>query len=255
VTVHFVGRVGDDPLGQQLLQGLHDHNISTRHVAVTPNTPSGIAMILVDHAGENCIAVSSGANAHVSLADIDAAQDLIASAACVVMQLEIPIDTVVHAVQICRRLGIYTILDAAPVPTDGVPAAATRVDLLTANETEAAMLLDLPGFHPEQAPRLLLARGAGSVVVKQGSRGAMATGRGGDPVHVGAFNVAVVDTTAAGDAFTAALAVARAEGMALPEAIRFANAAGALCCTAAGAQPSLPTRDSVNRLLQSQTVL
>lgn len=255
--VYFVGRIGDDATGVQLTTGLREHGVVTDHVAVTSQSASGVAMILVNRSGENCIAVSSGANAKVTPSDINAAVDLIRTATCVVLQLEIPIPTVVHAVQICRKLGVFTILDAGPAPANGLPAEAYEVDLFTPNETEANMLFDprvLQSGHAEPAAiaRSFLARGSKTVVLKQGGQGATAVTSYGEAFHCDACRVNVVDTTAAGDAFTGALAIARAEGMALPATVRFANRAGALCCTIAGAQPSLPTRQAVDRLCESE---
>jgi ribokinase len=255
--VYFVGRAGDDATGSQLTAGLRQHGVCTEYVSVCAQTSSGVAMILVNKSGENCIAVSSGANAKLTPADIDATVDLIRSASCVVLQLEIPIPTVAHAVRLCRRLGVYTILDAGPVPPDGLPPAVYDVDLFTPNETEAEMLLDrrtvqAEPAEPEAIARSFLARGSKTVVLKQGSRGATAVTALGEVFHCDAYRVNVVDSTAAGDAFTGALAVARAEGMALRDMVQFANRAGALCCTAAGAQPSLPTREAVDRFCESK---
>src|SRR5439155_11624493 len=139
--VHMIGRVGDDAFGRQLLAGLKRHGVRTEHVTVTRGVASGVAMIQVDRRGENSIVVAPGANARVSAADVDAARDLIASAAAVVLQLEVPLATVRHAIALCRRWGVYTILDPAPVPPGGLPAEFFDVDLLTPNEQEARALL------------------------------------------------------------------------------------------------------------------
>ena len=233
VDVHMIGRVGDDDLGRELLAGLKANQVVTRRVQVTKSVASGVAMILVDHTGENSIVVTPGANAELTPADIDAAEKLIRSASVVVMQLEIPLATVRHALAMCRRLGVYTILDPAPAPAKTV---RFQVDLLTPNETEA---------------RTVRTDGAKAVVLKLGAKGcelvdaAVLRRRR----RVKGFKVKVVDSTAAGDAFTGALAVAHALGMPMPEALRMANAAGALCCTKLGAQPALPTRREVERLM------
>lgn len=255
--VHLIGRVGDDDFGRRLLAGLAEQDVHTDAVTVTKGVPSGCAMILVDAAGENSIVVAPGANAKVTPADVERAQRLIARAAAVVLQLEIPPATVRHAVALCRRLGVFTILDPAPVPPKGLPRALFAVDVLTPNENEAERLLALGAARrpeskrvagPEHVGAALLARGAKRVVLKLGARGAMIASPGEPPRAVRPFKVKVTDTTAAGDAFTGALAVAVSEGMLLPDAARFANAAGALCCTKFGAQPSLPTRSAVDAL-------
>src|SRR4051812_18230113 len=120
-AVHLVGRIGDDDFGQRLLNGLTAHRVQTGHVTITEGTPSGCAVILVDGKGENSIVVAPGANAKVSPRDVDAARDVIASAAAVVLQLEIPIATVTHTIALCQELGVYVILDPAPIPSDGLP--------------------------------------------------------------------------------------------------------------------------------------
>jgi ribokinase len=246
--VRMVGRVGDDDFGRRLLSGLERDGVHTETVTVTRGVPTGCAMILVDAAGENSIVVSPGANARVSPADVDRAGPLIARASAVVLQLEIPPATVRHALALCRRHGVFAILDPAPVPPKGLSRAILAgVDLLTPNETEAQTLARASAS--KKAGAELLARGARAVVLKLGRRGAMIVGRDGEPQAVRPFRVKAVDTTAAGDAFTGALAVAISEGMPLAQAVRFANAAGALCCQGFGAQPSLPTRVAVDALL------
>jgi ribokinase len=249
--VHMVGRVGDDDLGRRLLAGLRENGVDVRHVKRTPGAPSGCAMILVDKRGENAIVVSPGANAKVMPADVDAALPVIRGAAAVVLQLEIPLATVRHAASLCRKLGVPTILDPAPVPSGGISPALYGVDVLTPNEHEAALLA---GTRRRQAPAVLatslLARGPSHVVLKLGGRGALARADAGWTLRAPAFKVKAVDTTAAGDAFTGALAVALGERQQWGDALRFANAAGALCCTTLGAQPSLPTRADIGRLLR-----
>jgi ribokinase len=234
--VHMVGRVGDDEFGRELITGLLENGVGTELVSRTHGVATGCASILVSRAGENCIVVSPGANARVTPDDVDAAEALIGSAGVVVLQLEIPIATVRHVVKLCRRLGVKTILDPAPVPPGGLPADLYRVDVLTPNEQEARRL-----------NRSAL-RQAGMVVRKLGPRGCIATTRDKVVTRGVGFKVEALDTTAAGDAFAGALAVAMSRGMPLPEALGFANAAGAVCCTRVGAQPSLPTRAEVEKL-------
>jgi len=255
--VHLIGRVGDDDFGQRLLNGLRQHNVNTDHITITEGIASGAAVILVDRKGENAIVVAPGANAKLSPSDIDAAEPLIASASVVVMQLETPLRTIRHAIVLCQRIKVPVILDPAPVPPHGLPRALFGVDLLTPNQHEAEMLLGDSRVQrkrkltdPKQIASDLLLRGARLVVLKLGGRGAMTIDRAGRIERIRPHKVKVVDTTAAGDAFTAALAVGRAEGMDLPQSVRFANAAGALCCTVFGAQPALPSRAEVNQLLR-----
>jgi ribokinase len=245
------------------LNGLARHDVETRYVTVTEGVASGVAMILVDRKGENSIVVAPGANARLTPRDIDAAEELIRSASAVVLQLEIPHDTVTHAIAMCQRLGVYTILDPAPARAK-LPRAMVGVDLFTPNQSEAEILLGLDResrpsrvkrkgvIDPKQIGIELLSRGARTVVLKRGTKGSILVERDGTIQTFKAFKVKVVDTTAAGDAFTGALAVGRAEGMDLRAAVRFANAAGAICCEGFGAQPSLPSRQAVDRLIKGR---
>jgi len=231
-------------------------------VTITEGVASGVAMILVDKRGENSIVVAPGANAKLTPKDVDAAEPIISSAAAVVLQLEIPLETVQRAIAMCQRLGVYTILDPAPVPPKGLPRAFLGVDLLTPNQREAERLLGIDSTSgrvrrkkapdPKQIGMELLSRGPRSVVLKLGPHGSMLIDRTGRMERLRAFKTKVIDTTAAGDAFTGALAVARAEGREWHDAVRFANAAGSLCCNSFGAQPSLPARDAVDRLLAAR---
>ena len=252
--VHMVGRVGDDDAGTRLRAGLRENGVGVKHVRATPGVPGGCAMILVDRRGENSIVVAPGANARVTPADIDAALPLLRRAAVVVLQLEIPLDTVRHAVATCRKLGVPTVLDPAPVPPRGLTRGLFEVDVLTPNQVEAQLLLGrqpdaIALRDPSAIASALLSKGPARVVLKLGACGSFdADGRAAR--RVPAFKVKAIDSTAAGDAFTGALAVAMAEGMAPADALRFANAAGALCCTKRGAQPSLPTRRQVERLIK-----
>jgi ribokinase len=255
---HLIARVGDDDFGQRLLNGLKKHRVHFDHVTVTEGVPSGVAMILVDRRGENSITVAPGANGKLTPADVDAAEGLLKSASAVVLQLEVPLQTVRHAIATCQRLGVFTIFDPAPVPPKGLPRALMGVDVLTPNRVEAEMLLNLgPATRrrtrkladPKQIASDLLSRGAKAVVLKMGTRGSILLDRDGMIRRIKPFPVDAVDTTAAGDAFTAALAVAHGEGKPLADAARFANAAGAVACTTFGAQPALPTRDQVETLM------
>lgn len=245
--VHMIGRVGDDDFGKRLLAGLADNGVNIDRVPITKSTASGVAMILVDAKGQNSIVVAPGANAKVTKKDIDDAKDLIKTAAAVVLQLEIPLPVVQHAISLCRKLGVYTILD--PAPAQKLPREMFAVDVFTPNESEAEILAGEMHRDPKQTASHFLRRGAKAAVLKRGSSGAIWVDANA-AYSSKAFKVKVVDTTAAGDAFTGALAVAAAEGMDPQAAVRFACAAGSLCCTGFGAQPSLPTRKQADLLLQ-----
>ncbi|MDB5324031.1 MAG: ribokinase [Phycisphaerales bacterium] len=256
--VHLIGRVGADDFGQRMLVALREHGVRTQGITVTEGSSTGCAMILVDKAGENSIVLSPGANAKVSIEDVNAAADLIAGAAVVILQLEIPLDTVAHAIALCRRAGVKVILDPTPVPAKGLPKPLYQVDVLTPNQSEAEVLLETGAamgrskrarrVDAKQLGEELLERGPGVVLLKLGAKGAMIVDN--EIQHVKGFKVNVTDTTAAGDAFNGALAVALAEGMELGRAVRFANAAGARACEKFGAQPALPTRMDVESLME-----
>jgi ribokinase len=257
--VYLVARVGGDDFGQRLLNGLSQHRVRTEHVTITEGVSSGCAMILVDRKGENSIVVAPGANAKLSPTDIDRVDSIIAGAAVLVLQLEIPLETVRHAIGVAGRHGVFTILDPAPVPDQGLSRDLFGVDLLTPNQGEAQMLSGMKRTHnvsakklsdPKQIAMGLLSEGPRAVALKLGRKGALLVTREGGIEQFKPHQVEVSDTTAAGDAFTGGLAVAISEGASLPEAVRFANAAGAACCSEFGAQPALPGRESVDRLLR-----
>ncbi len=242
--VTFVGAVGDDDLGGARLADLRAEEIDCEHVRTITGVPSGVALIMVDDDGRNCIAVSSGANAHLSEEDAHAAAAAIRSASVLLAQLETPLPFVHAALRSAREAGATTVLNPAPAPSDGLPDdLLALVDVLTPNEGEAAALAGHDG-EPEALARTLIERGVGAVVVTLGERGALiATTEGQETLA--AEPVRAIDTTAAGDAFSGALAIALAEGMDLAKAARFASAAAARSVTRRGAQPSLPRRDEV----------
>jgi len=257
--VYLIGRVGDDDFGQRLLVGLSQHGVRTEFVTITEAASSGVAMILVDGMGENSIIVVPGANAKLRPRDIDAAEGVIASASAVILQLEIAQETVKHAIDLCRRLGVYTIFDPAPAPAKGLSRAMYQVDLFTPNQSEAELLLGLEPTHhvkkkrlqdPKQIAADLLARGPRSVVLKLGAKGCFRADSDGALDRARPYKIKVVDTTAAGDAFTAALGIARAEEMEWSDALKFANAAGAITCMNFGAQPALPGRGAVDKMMK-----
>ncbi len=248
-SVAFVGCVGDDAFGQALRNGLEAEGVDCGLLRQVRGTASGVALIVVADGGENAICVAGRANARLSPEDIDRAAPVIAAAKVCVLQLEIPLETAAYAVRIARQRGVTVILDPAPAP-DVLPAELFGVDLLTPNESEAARLLgiDASADTPAGVAAALRARGAAAVVLKLGAAGCYVSTPEGHE-HLAGHAVPVVDTTAAGDAFTAALAVARADGRTWREAAAFANAAGALACTRFGAQPSAPTRAEVDSFL------
>lgn len=247
--VQFVGRVGQDAFGDALLAGMTAAGIETQHALRDAEQPTGVALIGVDTEGQNAIIVAPGANHCVSVEDIDAARESIAAAEAVVIQLEIPQETVAHAVAVARSVGTRVLLNPAPVRhTNPLPdALLCQVDVLTPNEHEAASLLgreSAEGQDWEEVAVSLRAKGVNTVVITLGAEGCLLASAEGMQ-SVPALPVTPVDTTAAGDCFTGALAVALAEGQSLEAAAVFATRAAALSVTRLGAQPSLPTRAEV----------
>lgn len=247
--VAFVARVGDDGLGRSSLDGYRSEGIDTRHVAVDSDAPTGAALIVVDGEGENAIAVAPGANARLSPADVEAAAETIRAADALLLQLETPLEATERAVDIARAGDTLVLLDPAPArPLDA--GFLALVDVLTPNREEARRLaggLGADAAGPEAAARTLREAGVGHVAVTLGGEGVLTVGAEG-PRRWPAAPVDAVDATAAGDAFSAALAVALGSGQAWEEAVAFARRAAAFSTTRMGAQPSLPTLEELEEL-------
>mgnify|MGYP000695871596 CR=1 FL=1 len=249
--VAFVGRVGDDAFGREALRGFRRDRLRVSRVARDPRAPSGVALICVAANGENSIAVAPGANARLSAADVRRAAGEFAAGSVLLAQLEIPLAAVRAAVDLAAARGMTVILNPAPAR----PLARgllRRVNLLTPNETEAEILSGITIKTPADAVRAaakLRGMGVGAVVITLGAKGALVADAQGCDWAPG-FRVRAVDTTAAGDVFNGALAVALAEGRSLREAVRFANAAAALSVTRLGAQPSAPWRREIEARLR-----
>lgn len=244
--VTFVARVGDDIFGNKAIEGFKADGINVDRVIRDPKAPSGVALIFVAKGGENSIGVASGANGRLTPADIDHAKDVIASADVLVMQLETPLDTVRAAAQIASARGVRVILNPAPAQRLGDDILKC-VSILTPNETEAELLTGVKVDDDNgaaKAAKALMAKGIATVLITLGARGTFVATADGSSV-VPSFKVEAVDTTAAGDVFNGALAVALAEGKPLKDAVRFANAAAALSVTKLGAQPSAPSRKEI----------
>jgi ribokinase len=248
----MAGRVGNDEFGRSLLASLQVAGVDTTCIERDDTTPTGVALIMIDANGENSIVIASGANTEFSVESADRLAATIAAADLVLLQLELPPEPVARVIDIARGMGKPVVLDAGPPCREPRPAFFD-VTVLTPNEAEAEALCGLPVTDRESAlvvARHLLGRGPQAVVLKRGAEGALLVTREREE-FLPAHKVEVVDTTAAGDAFSAALAVAMVEGRPLDQAVRFANAAGALAVTKLGAQPSLPRREEVERFLQT----
>jgi ribokinase len=249
----LAGRVGRDPYGQTLVTNLEANRVDTSLVERDPETGTGIALIMVDQAGENSIVISTGANGHFSERSAAKLAETMSSVALVLLQLELPLDPVADIIDMARGLGKPVVLDAGP-PCPQPRASFFGVNILTPNEAEAEALSGQPIKDLSSARRVaryLLSQGPTAVVLKLGEQGCLFTDRNSEN-YFPAYAVDVVDTTAAGDAFSAALSVAMVEGKSLEEAVEFANAAGALAVTKAGATPSLPDRDELEAFLSKR---
>jgi ribokinase len=244
--VAMLGCIGRDANGELLLQSLRGVGVDVSPVVRDDEAPTGLALIALDASGENQIVVVPGANARLTPELVQAHAARIAAAAVVLLQLEVPLDAVVAAARIARDGGATVILD--PAPARPLPAPLLEcLDFLTPNQSELQTLTGRAAGGPPEPAARSLADGR-RVIVKMGEAGALlveADRQSSWP----ALRVEAVDATGAGDAFNAALAVALAEGRPLPDAGRLATAAGALCVTRAGAQPSMPTRQEVEAAL------
>lgn len=247
--VTFLAAVGDDTFGGESLAGLKREHLDTRFLKVIPGQPSGVALILVDASGQNLISVASGANLHLRPDDVHAVptkvwQDARVFVAC----LESPLETVMAGLRRAKQNGLTTIINPAPADREILFAIGLRlIDLLTPNETEAALLTGrevLTADDAEAAARQLQSAGCSRVIITRGEQGCCVLD--GDVfVNLPAKRVEAIDAVAAGDVFNGALATALAEGRSLIEAAGWASTAAAISVTRRGAQPSIPTRDEI----------
>ena len=248
--VAFVGKVGADAFGRAMLENLRREGINTECVGIEEQTASGVALIIVDSQGENVIAVAPGANARLSASDVLRARHLIGAADLVLLQLEIPPQTVAAAARAARQAGVRVLLNPAPAPAardlDGL---LKGLDYLTPNVGEAARLLGLRRCgRPEAMARGLVAAGVSAVFLTLGAKGVCVCDGDGCS-RLSPPRVRAVDTVGAGDCFSGTLAVALAEGKPEREAARFATCAATLSVQQAGAQPSMPRRRAIEQLV------
>ncbi len=245
--VVFIVKVGDDIFGRQAVQSFNEEGINTGHAIIDPVNPSGVALITVDAKAENCIVVASGANANLLPGDLHKAEDKIKNASLILMQLEIPLETVEYIAELASMHNVPLILNPAPacVLTDEL---LSKISIITPNQKEAEMLTGIriaDKASAQTAAELLAEKGIETVIITLGANGALV-------FHANHFDwapapvVNAVDTTAAGDVFNGALAVAVSEGKNIDEAVIFANKGAALSVTKMGAQASAPTRHEVD---------
>jgi ribokinase len=252
VPVQMVGRVGNDTFGQTLLAGLQADGVGSDRILQDSTTHSGVALISVDDASENTIIVIPGANGRVDETDVKRLEEVLPQVRVLLLQLEIPLPTVVAAARAAKQVGVTVILDPAPARTDLPSELYPLIDILTPNQVEAAQLVGFPVTDRDSAiaaAKVLQGRGVTTVIVKLGKQGAFCLSADG-AFDIPIFSVTAVDTVAAGDAFNGGLAAGLAEGQLFPDATTQAAAVAALSVTRAGAQPSLPTRSELDAFLK-----
>ncbi len=255
MPTEMVGRVGNDPFGQDLLTALKQSGVGCDRVLVDPNSGSGVAAIAVDDASENTIVIVPGANGRVDPSDIERLISALAGARVLMLQLEVPLPMVLAAAKAAKAAGVVVMLDPAPVPTHLPAELYPLIDIITPNQVEASQLV---GFAVEtlndaaQAATILQRRGVGTVITKLGKQGAVCM-TAGETFQIPTFPVTAVDTVAAGDAFNGGLAAGLAAGRSLQQATTQASAVAALSVTKAGAQPSLPTQEALQEFLAARS--
>jgi ribokinase len=250
VSVAMLGRVGNDSFGPGLIENLKQNNVDASHVQIDPQSATGTAIIVVDANGQNSIVLSPGGNGRVIPADVIGAP--FADHRLLLLQLEIPVEAVLAAARRAKESGVRVLLNPAPART--LPDELLSLcDFLVPNESELSLLTgqsvnDIPSA--EAAAKTLLGRNLKTVIVTLGGNGALIV-TNDLTRHIAPFTVDVVDTTAAGDAFIGGFASALLQNRPLEEAVRYGCACGALAATKLGAQPSLPGREEVERLIGS----
>ncbi len=250
--VRLLGRVGNDSFGSTLLASLEQNHVDASLVIRDEATATGSAVIVVDANGQNSIVVSPGANGKVRTADIPPAA--LGDARLLILQFEIPVETVLHSARLARQHGLCVLLD--PAPAQSIPdELLANTDYLVPNETELSLLTGQPVLDLEStkaAAHRLLERGAKSIIVTLGENGALMVNRERS-IHIPSFRIEAVDTTAAGDAFIGGLAISLLKGKSPEDSVRYACACGALAATKFGAQTSLPTAVEVERFMKLQS--
>ena len=246
----FVARVGNDMFGERAIASFQEEGINIDHIVTDPDLPSGVAEIFIDENGHSLVAVASGANMNLSVYDIINSKQAIMEADIILMQLEVPLKTLEYAAKLANDAGKRFILNPAPgqqLPID----LLKRISVLTPNEKQAELLTGIrveDEDSAEDAGKILLSKGVSKVIITLGSQGALVLDSSGSEL-VSGFKINPVDTTAAGDIFNGALAVAIAESKNIFEAVKFANAAAALSVAKIGALSSAPNRDEILKFM------
>lgn len=255
--VHFIANVGADEFGQRALEKYAFEKVNTQFVSSDSESDSGIAVITVSEDGQNSIIVVPGANAKLSIEHIDAANEIIKQTSLVVIQLEIPLETVYHVIELSKQYQIPVVLNPAPVPNVRLKSDIFKnLFLITPNQHEAFQLTDI-AVHDEKSAALaadcLLEMGVQNAIITMGEKGAFFRNKD-ESFLTKAHLVEVVDTTGAGDIFNGAIAVAVAEGKTWKDAIAFANTASSIGIGRKGAQASIPYRKEVDKKWKRDTL-
>ena len=245
--VTMLGAVGKDMYADIQLNSLKAAGVHTDKIVIKENTSTGIALIAVNAEGDNSIIVVSGANSDLSKQDIDNNLEAIRDCDIVILQLEVPLETVCYAAKIAKEMGKMVILDPAPVPKEFPEELYQYLDIIKPKETELGMLTGIkePESHLKEAVECLREKGVHNIIVTLGEKGVYVDCKTMKAEWIPAIKVHAVDTTAAGDSFTAALAIMLAEGKSLREAVIFANYVSSIVVTRKGAQTSIPTLEEV----------
>lgn len=251
-SVAFVSCVGKDAYTPQMVQNYKDDEIDTDFVFEEEGKSSGHALIMIGGDGDNCISVAPEANYELSPQKIDKALPVIENAAMLVMQYEIPEETIKYVIDLANKKNIPVLWNVAPARAFDF-SYIPKVNILVLNELEAGFLAEMPVENEsdaEKAADILIRKGVEKVIITLGAKGAFVVTKD-EKVSVASYKVDAVDTTAAGDTFCGTFAVALVEGKSLKESLQFASAAAAISVTRMGAQPSAPTRKEIDEFLES----
>jgi ribokinase len=245
--ITFVSKIGNDTFGRNSIELYEKEKINIDYIFSDTNSASGIALIMVDKRGENCIAVASGANSRLSIKDIDQVRSVLENADILLMQLEIPMETVEYAAKIAYENGVKVILNPAPAANISSELLKSLYAIIPNNsEAEVISGINVNDWRSaREAANTISSKGVENVIITLGSMGAMV--KDGDLFYeVPAKKIEAIDTTAAGDTFCGAFCVGISEGLSILDAVKFANNFAGITVTREGAQPSIPYRDEIS---------